>query len=267
MAGATVMITPQLTASGVQGLRAGAGLAATFILIAALALVTSQAAAQDTATPSLPTTTLTVDGRAEVSVDPDRAVVRLGVNAEGADAAAAQDQVNRTMAAILEAMQGLAIPERSIRTEQLWLNPVYSSGRPRPDGTQDEPRIIGYRAGNVISIQLDELERIGNVIDAGIRAGANQLQGVTFTVRDREAARNAALQDATRNARAQADAIAEAMSMRIVGVHDIIVGGADVRPVAVMQDMRMESLAATPVRPGQVDVAAGVTVTYRLSPL
>jgi uncharacterized protein len=261
------MSNAQSTAPGVNGRRITRHRTVMLLLMAALAMVTAQSAAQDTATPSSQTTTLTVDGRAEISVDPDRAVVRLGVNAEGADAVAAQNQVNRTMAVILEAMQGLAIADRAIRTEQLWLNPVYSSGRPRPDGTSDEPRIIGYRAGNVISIQLDDLERIGNVIDAGIRAGANQLQGVTFMVRDREAARNSALQDATHNARAQAESIAAAMEMRIVGVRDIIVGGADVRPVAVMQDMmRMESLAATQVRPGQVDVSASVTVTYRLAP-
>ncbi len=234
------------------------------LLAAVLTLLTPRVFAQD-ADGSTRSPTLTVAGRAELSVDPDRAIVRLGVNAEGADAEAAQGQVNRAMQAILEAMQGLAIPERSIRTEQLWLNPVYANNRPRADGTvTDEPRIVGYRAGNVVSIQLDELARIGNVIDAGIRAGANQLQGVSFHVRDSEEARNLALQQATRNARAQADAIAAAMNLRIVGVIDVIVGGADVRPMAV-RDARMEMMASTPVQPGQVDVAGSVTVTYRLA--
>ncbi len=236
----------------------------TILLAALVTLLTPRAFAQNANDASTQAPTLTVAGHAELSVDPDRAVVRLGVNAEGPDAAAAQDQVNRAMQAILEAMQGLAIPDRAIRTEQLWLNPVYAGSRPRPDGTSDEPRIVGYRAGNVVSIQLDELARIGNVIDAGIRAGANQLQGVSFHVRDSEAARNLALQQATRNARAQADAIASAMNMRIVGVIDVIVGGADVRPMAV-RDARMEMMASTPVQPGQVDVAGSVTVTYRLA--
>lgn len=236
----------------------------TILLAAVLTLLTPPVFAQSADGPSTQAPTLTVAGRAELSVDPDRAIVRLGVNAEGPDAEAAQDQVNRAMQAILEAMQGLAIPEPSIRTEQLWLNPVYANNRPRADDAADEPRIVGYRAGNVVSIQVDELPRIGNVIDAGIRAGANQLQGVSFQVRDSEAARNLALQQATRNARAQADAIAAAMDMRIVGVLDVIVGGADVRPMAV-RDARMEMMASTPVQPGQVDIAGNVTVTYRLA--
>src|SRR5690606_2952696 len=76
--------------------------------------------------------TVTISASADVAVPPDQAVVRLGVLGEGATAADAQTQVNTTMARILDAIERRGIPERSIRTEDLSLYPVY--------GDQTAPR-------------------------------------------------------------------------------------------------------------------------------
>jgi uncharacterized protein len=219
---------------------------------------------RDAATPSQPT--ITVSGTAEIAVDPDQATVRFGVTALAADAAAAQDQVNQVMRRVLDAVRALDVPERAVRTEQLWLSPQYAQVRPRPAQEEpDEPRIVGYRAGNVVSVVVDDLAKIGPVIDASIGAGANQLQGISFDVRDDAAARNQALQQAVGKARSQADAIATAMGLRVTGVAQVIAGGASVGPPMPMYDVRMETMAATPVQPGQIDVSASVTVVYHLA--
>src|SRR5690606_30393462 len=127
---------------------------------------------------------LRVSASAEVSVQPDHAIVRLGVLAEAPEAATAQSQVNETMQRLLDAMRELDVPERALRTEDLSLYPVYANQRFSERGEPQEPRIVGYRASNVVSVEVAELSRIGSVIDAGIGAGANQLQGISFGARN-----------------------------------------------------------------------------------
>lgn len=208
--------------------------------------------------------TVTVQGSAEVAVPPDQAVVRLGVLAEGATAAEAQEQVNATMQRLLEAVTRRNVPERAIRTEDLSLYPVYGETAPVPrQGRPAEPRIVGYRASNVVSVELEDLEAIGGVIDAGIEAGANQLQGIQFRVRDNAAARADALRRAVDDARGQAEALAQAMGMRLDGVSQAIAGGGSVAPPMPM--LRMAEAASTPVQPGEVQISANVTITYFLA--
>src|SRR5690606_25505904 len=126
-----------------------------------------------------------------------------------------------------------------------------------------EPRIVGYRASNVVSVELDDLEAIGGVIDAGIEAGANQLQGIVFRVRDNAAARADALRRAVDDARGQAEVLAQAMGMRLDGVRQAVAGGGSVAPPMPM--LRMAEAASTPIQPGEVQVSGNVTITYFLA--
>lgn len=237
------------------------------VLLAALIWAAAPAGAQQ-ADRNGRAPTLTVAGSGEASADPDQAVVRLGVVAENAEAAAAQDEVNRIMQRILDAVSGLGVAERAVQTEDLSLSPVYSDSRPRPNQAEPEPpRITGYRASSVVSVELDDLTAIGGVVDAGIEAGANQLQGVSFQLRDSTQATATALEAAVRDARARAEAIAGAMGVEIDGVLEIVAGDAYQRPPIPLSNARfdMAEFASTPVRPGQVDLSATVTVTWSVS--
>lgn len=241
-----------------------AALAVLTVLMAAAGRVAAQA--PERGADGMPT--LTVSGSGEAAADPDQAVVRLGVVAEAAEAAAAQNDVNEIMARILDAVAATGVPESSVQTEDLSLSPVYSDYRPRPDQAEPEPpRITGYRASSVVSVEVDELSAIGGVVDAGIEAGANQLQGIEFRLRDDTAATARALGDAVRDARARAEAIAGAMGLDLEGVHEVVAGDTYQRPPIPFGGARfdMAEVAATPVRPGQVDLSATVTVTYYIS--
>lgn len=208
---------------------------------------------------------LRVSASAEVSIQPDHAVVRLGVLAEAPDAADAQNRVNESMQRVLDAMRGLGVTEQALRTEDLSLYPVYGNQRFSERGEPQEPRIVGYRASNVVSVEVVEQATIGAVIDAGIGAGANQLQGVSFGVRNDAGARAEAMRLAVEEARIQADAIAAALGMRITGVREVVAGEYDVRPPMPFAGQRLAAdVAATPVQPGEVDVTASVTVTYAI---
>ncbi|HEX7183891.1 MAG TPA: SIMPL domain-containing protein [Thermoanaerobaculia bacterium] len=211
---------------------------------------------------------LTVSGSGDARVAPDEATVRLGVFAQAETARAAQDQVSRTAGAILEAIRRLGVPAEQIQTSELSLSPVYGQERPDPQGIQ-EPRIVGYQASNIVEVRLDRLDRVGPVIDAGLGAGANRLDGVFFGLRDDEKARAEALTRAVQEARAKADALARALKVRIVRVVEVAEGGISVSPPPFlkgrMASMEMAQSADTPVSTGQVGVSASVTIRYEIA--
>lgn len=208
---------------------------------------------------------ITVLGQGEAEARPDRAVVRLGAVAQAAEAAAAQQQVNQTVRKAIDQIKALGIPAERIQTSGISLHPVYSQVQPRP-GQEGafEPKITGYQASNTVRVQVDDLSKIGGVIDAGVGAGANQVQGVSFELQDDTAQKRAALTVAARRARAKAEAIADAMNVRLGQVVEVLEGGGG--PVYPMMDMGRVAMSAegAPVEPGQVRVEATLTVRYRI---
>lgn len=213
---------------------------------------------------------LIVQGEGEVSSRPDRAVVNLGVMAQADQAQAAQEQVNAAMQKVLEAIQQQGIARDMIQTAGLSLHPVYSQPPfdPRTGQQREEPRITGYRASNTVQVILDDLEKIGPVIDAGMGAGANQIQGVSFELRDDTQARTDALVQAAERARLKAQTLAGAMGLGLGDIQEVSEGGVNVVPPPMYRGgARMVAMeaASTPVEPGQMRVHATVTLTYRIS--
>ena len=99
---------------------------------------------------------------------------------------------------LLRAVRGIGgVRPEGIQTSELTLSPTYAPApRPQPGETPQAPRVSGYAASNVVSIALEKLDQVGPLIDAGLAAGANRLEGVAFGLRHDEAARQAALRQA-----------------------------------------------------------------------
>ncbi len=210
--------------------------------------------------------TLTVSGQGEVAAPPDRATIRLGAEAQADNAAAAQSAVNATMQKALADIQKTGIPERSIRTTGLNLTPVYAPQKPGQEA--ELPRVAAYRASNTIQIQVDDLPLVGKVIDAGLAAGANRLQGVSFELQNDLPHRTRALTLAVEEAKTKAQAIADALKVHLASVSEVTEGGVSVFPqqenFAATRMMAMDA-APTPVQPGEVRVQASVTVRYEIA--
>lgn len=212
--------------------------------------------------------TLTVQGNAVVTTSPDRAVVQLGAVAEAEEAAAAQSQVNEVVAKALRAITDVGIPEKRIATSGLSLSPVYDHRQPDPARQPSEPGISGYRASNTIRVEIDNLAQVGKVIDAGVGAGANQLQGITFELKDDTSQRIEALEKALREARTKAEAMAAALGLQLDGVREVREGGVSTlsrEPRGGGMRMMAAEAAPTPIQPGEVQTEASVTVRFGFS--
>jgi uncharacterized protein len=208
--------------------------------------------------------TLTVTGNGEVNAAPDHAIVRLGATAQADEAAAAQINVNEVMQKALGQIEKAGIPRRSIRTSGLTLTPIYSSSK--PDRTT-EPKIVAYRAGNIIEVTVNDIKLVGKVIDAGLAAGANRLEGVSFGLKDDLSQRTAALEKAVDEARLKARTMSRALDVPLGSVREVVEGGVHVfrqERFAAGRAMMAADAMQTPVEPGEVRVQASVTIHYDL---
>src|SRR4051812_35235351 len=181
--------------------------------LSAIVLVCGMAAAalaQTSVVPQPPM--LVVMGNGEVMAAPDEATVRLGIVRQAPAAQSAQDQANAVAQQILSEIRKAGVMPERIQTARLVLSPVYA---PRSPESRDAPRIVAYTASNTVSVRLEDLSLVGPVIDAGLKAGANQLEGVQFSLRNELPSRQQALKQAVNEARGKADAMAEALGVKL----------------------------------------------------
>ncbi len=211
--------------------------------------------------------TVTVSAMGSVQREPDRAIVMLAVESQAASAQQAAQTNAELMTRVIAAVREAGVPERQIRTVNYDLQPVYAQHDPREPRTEPyEPRIVAYRAHNMVRVEIDEVERAGAVIDAALSAGANRVDGIHFALRDPDAAYAEAVEAAVTKARAQATAAARAAGQQLGQPLSIQVGGGGVpMPMPMYRGAAMDmEAAATPVQGGTLDVSASVTVTYEL---
>ena len=199
-------------------------------------------------------TTITVTGDGTVDATPDRASFDFGVTTQGASAAEALSRNASQARAIVDALKRAGIASSDIQTTQVSLWPQTSS-----DGT----RITGYQASNSVHVTAG-LGKSGALVDAAVRAGANNVAGPSLDTADKASLYNQALKQALGNARGKAQAIADASGLTLGAVQNVHEGGNAV-PVPMFAAARAAAGSAVPIEAGTQQIQASVTVTYTAS--
>jgi uncharacterized protein YggE len=187
---------------------------------------------------------------------PDRAFVNIGAEARAAAPKVAQAQNAKTMTTVRERLKALGIADQAIETRALDLQPEF-------DYTDGRQKLRGYVARNILEVRLDDVTRVGEVIDASVEAGANSIHEVRFDLKDRSGVEREALKAAVGDALARAAALASGAGKTVDRIVTIEEHRAEIVP---MQRTAMFARAdaaqpQTPVAPGEVEIRASVTVT------
>ena len=201
-------------------------------------------------------TLLDVVAEGEANRVPDIATIRAGVVTQAPTAAAALSANATQMKSVLAALKAAGVAERDVQTATISLNPQYRYAENQP------PVITGYQASNNVSVRFRDIAKSGEILDALVKQGANQISGPDLSIDRMEAAQDEARTDAVKRARARAELYARALGMRVerlVSLSEALDGGAP-GPVPVMM-ARMEAKDSTEVVPGEQRV--GVTIRVR----
>jgi uncharacterized protein YggE len=227
----------------------------------AVLLSTVPVAAFASESPGQPT--IRVVARGAVTVKPDRAEIVLGVMTDKETATAAVAENARKMGRVLVVLKKEFGGTGEIKTSEISVHPRFDESR---DGTVNRHHIHGYTAINTLRISLPDTRVVGPLLDSAFQAGANTIEDVEFTLKDRESAQNQALHDASAKARSRATAMAEGQGMRVGDVISVSEGERD-SPFSEFQDKALYKYAnimPMPLEPGSIQVSATVTVVFAL---
>ena len=232
-----------------------------------LAALTDAAAAQQQPAGPPREQSIRVTGVGEARARPDQAIGDFGVETQAPTAQAAAAENAQRMQRVIDALVRAGVPRDRIETRDYNVYPDYDP-QPRPDAT--EPRIRGYRVMNTVSVTLDDIERVGTVIDAALAAGANRVNGVRFGLRDPQAFRQRAIDDAVRRARSDGEALAAALGLSLGMVREAYTADVGTVQPVMMERLQMADasagMASTPMNPGEQTVRATVVVIYAIGP-
>ncbi len=239
-------------------------------MLSGMALILGSAAALPAAAQvALPMATVVPDGTVldvnatgRVSRTPDLATITAGVVTQAPAAATALSDNARRMDAVVKALKAAGIAARDLSTSNVGLSPQYRYAEKQP------PVITGYQASNSVAIRFRDIARSGAVLDALVRAGANQIDGPNLSLSDPEAALDEARTQAITKARARAELYAKAAGLtvaRIVAIGEAGENGGDrPRPMPMMRTNMAQADAETTVLAGETDVTAAVNVRFLL---
>jgi len=204
---------------------------------------------------------LTLAAHGEVKVVPDMATINFGVVTEAPTAQEAMAQNAARMAEVTAALRRAGIDPRLVQTSGLNLSAQYDYVENNP------PRLRGYQASNRVTVRVEDLARTGQVVDAVVAAGVNQIDGIGFGLKDPSAAENQARVLAVRSLQDKAALYAQALGVPLGGIRNLTEGGGYTprppMPMYARAEMAADGMA-TSVAPGELTVRIDVTGVYDL---
>lgn len=202
--------------------------------------------------------TINVTGNSEVILAPDIAYVSIGVHTEAETAKAAVATNNSQTQAVIDAIKAQGVDEKDIQTTNF---SVYQQEKFGPTG---ESLGIYFMADNTVYVTIRDITKIGEILDASIQAGANNIYGITFDVDDKEAAMSTGRDQAMMDAQVQAEQLASAAGVKLGEVQSI--GYYSSSPSPVYYDSKMVGMGgggqSVPISPGQLTLTVSVNVVY-----
>lgn len=209
------------------------------------------------------TDSFTVSGEGKVSLVPDIARVQAGVTAQAPSVKVAQQELNKKIKAVNDAIKKLGIEDKDIQTTNYSVNPQY-------DYRNGNQKINGYEANSNFSIKVRNMDNATAVIDAATANGANQIGGISFDVDDKTKVENEARTKAVADAKAKAQLAAKTAGFtlgRVINYNEN--SGGDMRPMPMYAKAEMAGGAApdsvaTTIEPGSQEITISVSLSYEI---
>lgn len=259
-----MLIPSRLTSSLRYGLMGGA----------MLALLSAPAVQAQTVPPGL-----SVQAQSWVDVAPDKATLnaRLWENTPAVPSVDETDQdalnearerLETRASELLAALEDIGIDRRMLSAGSLNVYPDYVSGTRNDDGEQE--MLQRTRLERPFSVEINDLDQLGDVLNALMNAGVNALDGVAFDLHDREAATDEALTKALEKAQRKAGLMADTLDIELGPIQRVEETQSPVFAPRMMA-MRAESQDASggsvqsDYSPGTIRIDAGVRVEWSLT--
>lgn len=207
---------------------------------------------------------VSVTGIGSLNVEPDIAYINLGVMSNAATAAKAQEQNATLFNKVYKVLtETYGVNAKDITTTDFSVQPQYQYK------DNQEPKVVSYNAYHMVKVNYRDMTKVGALVDAASKAGANQINNISFDVEDKSAAETAALEKAVAHAKKKAEALAKASGRSVGGVITMVELGSDYNPVRMDYNQlakaeSMDMSTASSPQGGQVKLDVRIQVDFTL---
>ena len=205
----------------------------------------------------MPEARIVVTGEGSVSVRPNYAQIRSGVTTRAKTVKEGVDANSKLMVAIVGALKDAGVAEKDIQTSRFSIQPVYAPQEPRT-----EPKLLGYSVSNQVDVTIRAMDRVGDVLDKVVGAGATDVGNVSFLVSDASKSLDEAGDAAIADARRQAEVYAKAAGVQLGRVEWITEEAGGAPPVPMMARAQA---ASVPIATGEDTLRVHVTVGFDIA--
>lgn len=212
---------------------------------------------------------VTVSGIGRVQTRPDMAEINIGVATQAPTAAAALTANNTAMTNLINTLKAAGIEEKDILTSNFSVNPEYQQDRPEPMDRPQPPRIVGYRVDNSVQVKVRALAKLGAILDAVVRSGANNVNGISFAVAQPEPILDKARTNAVSDARRKAELYATAAGVKVGRVLYITESGGMMPPPSprfYAMEAAQAKDSSVPIATGEQTMESTVQIIYAIEP-
>jgi uncharacterized protein YggE len=195
------------------------------------------------------------------------ATIQTGVVTQAVEASTALTANNAALENLMGVLKQFNIAAKDVQTSEFSIYPEYEQRPPRRSPQEPRaPRIVGYRVSNQVRVRVRSLPDLGKILDALVRAGSNQISGITFGIDQPTGVLNQARNRAMSDARSRADLYAQAAGVSVGRVLSISEQTAAIpRPQPTMARMAMAEASSVPVATGEQELRAVVHVVYEIA--
>ncbi len=210
--------------------------------------------------------TIAVSGMAEQEVAPDMAYVDIGITVRADDAETARAEEAKIAQQIRRSLLGLAITDNDLQNTGYYLNQDYKIDR------SGERTIDKYVLNSSIKVTVKDLDKLSQVIDNTVKAGATNISNVTFALSSKNIVQRQLLAAAVENAREKAAVVANAGSRTLGNMLSADINNFDGGTIIAYGANKLRSSAAmadageaTELVPGKIKLNARVQVVFALN--
>ena len=213
-----------------------------------------------------------VTGQSSITLEPDLAILDIGVESLEKTVAEARVGAANAMDAMLAVLAKRGVADNDIQTRSLTIRPQYDYLEVVKEGVRTSEQVLtGYRVRNTASVKLRNLDDVGPIIDEVADAGGDstRIDGIRFTVEETEPFEDRLRQEAVADAQAKAQRFAELTGVSLGDLVFITEVGGGVPVVGgFTEESRLMAFAAaataTPVGGGELELRMAVQAVFAI---
>ena len=209
---------------------------------------------------------ITVSGSATISVEPDLAILDMGVEAFGKTVSFARSDAVIAMDAIVSSLKSEGVLEKDIQTQRLNISPKYEWEEISIGSQVTNKQVLtGYSVSNYVRVKIRDLDHVGKIVDSASESGGDfvRVNSISFNLEDTYNLMPQLREQAVQNAFMKANEYASAAGLSLGSITSLSEVGSSSPSSAIGNPMRaMSALIESPISGGELQVSLTVLAVF-----